>query len=144
MNVCFCFQGVFFKDNIAGKKITNTTCPTSKSQVRTRYYYRVILFLNFLLFFLPFILGRLMWHILCRRSGLTLFYSWQEYSFCYILQSTIRNKIIRYILVPILVLTLITLLSLQKILHLRHKNNSPVQTTFRVSQHVKTLGTKFN
>ena len=62
----------------------------------------------------------------------------------YILQRKIRNKIFRCILVPILVLTLITLLLLQKILHLRRQNNSPVQTTFRVSQHAKTLGTKFN
>ena len=31
--------------------------------------------------FLPFILGKSIKHMLCRQSGLTLFYSWQEYTF---------------------------------------------------------------
>jgi len=66
------------------------------------------------------------------------------YLLSYILQSTIRNKIFRCILVSILLLTRITVLLLQKILHLRHQNNSPVQTTFGASEHAKTLGTKFN
>lgn len=66
------------------------------------------------------------------------------YLLSYILHSTLQNKIFRCILVSILLLTLITLLLLQKILHLRHQNNSPVQMTFGASQHAKTLDRKLN
>jgi hypothetical protein len=91
-----------FNDILLDKKITHSTYPTSKSNVRTDFCYREVLLLNSLLFLLPVTVSTSIRYSarITSTVGLnSLPFATGLFLLSYILQSRVRNKIFRRILV---------------------------------------------